>query len=294
MKCPKCDYIGFENTQRCRNCGYDFALAGDAQAESELPLRAGDAGPLADLVLSDPARPSATPGRRREHPEFDPRITPAGAPVTPDLPLFGEVPDDLPIVPPSAAPRAVRRSTPPARPRQRATPRAVEPLTLLPEGDPPTFAATAKGAVGTPGEGGLEPAGPVGRLLAGVLDALLLVALDAVVVYFTLKICRLPTSDVLLLPLAPLVAFFVLLNGGYLVLLTAAGGQTLGKMALGLKVVGSDDRPFTLGRAIVRAVGLLVAVLPAGLGLLPTFFSEGQRGLQDRLAGTRVVRVQAS
>ncbi len=27
MKCPKCGYIGFEQTDRCRNCGYDFSLA---------------------------------------------------------------------------------------------------------------------------------------------------------------------------------------------------------------------------------------------------------------------------
>ena len=27
MKCPKCDYIGFEPTDRCRNCGFDFSLS---------------------------------------------------------------------------------------------------------------------------------------------------------------------------------------------------------------------------------------------------------------------------
>ena len=27
MKCPKCGYLGFEHVDRCRNCGYDFALA---------------------------------------------------------------------------------------------------------------------------------------------------------------------------------------------------------------------------------------------------------------------------
>ena len=26
MKCPKCDYLGFETGDRCRNCGYDFSL----------------------------------------------------------------------------------------------------------------------------------------------------------------------------------------------------------------------------------------------------------------------------
>ena len=27
MKCPKCDYLGFETGDRCKNCGYDFSLA---------------------------------------------------------------------------------------------------------------------------------------------------------------------------------------------------------------------------------------------------------------------------
>ena len=26
MKCPKCDYLGFETGDRCKNCGYDFSL----------------------------------------------------------------------------------------------------------------------------------------------------------------------------------------------------------------------------------------------------------------------------
>ena len=27
MRCPKCRYIGFEEQDRCRNCGYDFSLS---------------------------------------------------------------------------------------------------------------------------------------------------------------------------------------------------------------------------------------------------------------------------
>ena len=38
MKCPKCGYLGFETTDRCRNCGYDFSFAAPS-LPSELPLR---------------------------------------------------------------------------------------------------------------------------------------------------------------------------------------------------------------------------------------------------------------
>ena len=46
MKCPKCSYLGFETSDRCRNCGYDFSLVTNANAASrvpDLPLR--DAAP---------------------------------------------------------------------------------------------------------------------------------------------------------------------------------------------------------------------------------------------------------
>lgn len=32
MKCPKCAYVGFNATDRCRHCGYDFSLMGSAAA----------------------------------------------------------------------------------------------------------------------------------------------------------------------------------------------------------------------------------------------------------------------
>ena len=56
MKCPKCDYLGFEEVDRCRNCGYDFSLM-SAPEIPELPLRSdhADLGPLDDLTLVDAA-----------------------------------------------------------------------------------------------------------------------------------------------------------------------------------------------------------------------------------------------
>ena len=34
MKCPKCDYLGFETGDRCKNCGYDFSLLSVAASET--------------------------------------------------------------------------------------------------------------------------------------------------------------------------------------------------------------------------------------------------------------------
>ena len=41
MRCPKCQYITFDQGDRCRNCGYDFALSPEPDA-LDLPIRTGD------------------------------------------------------------------------------------------------------------------------------------------------------------------------------------------------------------------------------------------------------------
>jgi uncharacterized RDD family membrane protein YckC len=33
VKCPKCNYLGFETGDRCKNCGYDFSLLGAAERD---------------------------------------------------------------------------------------------------------------------------------------------------------------------------------------------------------------------------------------------------------------------
>jgi uncharacterized RDD family membrane protein YckC len=298
MKCPKCGYIGFEQTDRCRNCGYDFALAPAQPDAADLQLSNEQGGPFRDLELRDAQAPAAQErAARRRRPvggEPDGTESPAS-----DLPLFGDGNEELPIVPAAGAapPLAVRRSTPPARPRPRPTPRAVDPVA---ESDLPLAGDSLAATPAAPAEPAALSApvdstpGPGLRLAAALVDWALLVGADLVVVYFTLRICRLGPAEALILPLAPLLAFFVLLNGGYMVMLTAAGGQTLGKMALGLKVVATDGGRVTVARALLRVAALLVCTLPAGLGLVPAVFADGHRGLHDWLARTRVVRADVS
>jgi uncharacterized RDD family membrane protein YckC len=74
---------------------------------------------------------------------------------------------------------------------------------------------------------------------------------------------------------------------------TAAGGQTIGMMLAGIRVVpdhprGGDDQ-VTLAQATSRAAFALVAVLPLGLGWIPALFGKG-RAVHDRLSHTHVVR----
>jgi uncharacterized RDD family membrane protein YckC len=299
MKCPKCSYLSFEPADRCRNCGFDFSLVPVNDPGSDLPLRREQpAGPLADFDLTGVTRPERlTPTsraeKRRQDASLDPGLPPASRPAAGDLPLFGGVlPDDEPLIRPAApaAPLAVRRSTP-SRPRPampaRAPERPADPGLPLDSAG----AASMDRPADIVGEGDVAALGR--RVGAAALDWLMLLALDAAVVHFTLRVSRLAPAEITLLPPIPIVVFLLLLNGGYLALFTAATGQTIGKMAVGIRVVPVGEGPLTVGRALVRVVALLASALPAGLGLLPVAFDGGRRGLHDRLAKTRVVRTAA-
>jgi uncharacterized RDD family membrane protein YckC len=279
MKCPKCQYFSFDSGDRCRNCGYDFSLALDLPP-ADLPIQDGTEplGPFSDFSLNDIAK----------------------------LPLFKEGGDpDAPLVTPGATPRAplaVRRTapvTPRPKPRRETgridrdpEPRLALDTADLAEFDQPASLSAPDPPIADP----IVIVAPAGaRLLGAVIDATLVGGIDLVVVYFTLRICDLTFAQLLTLPMPPLVSFLVLLNGGYLSTFVAAGGQTIGKMAAGIRVIPADpaapaSERVSLGQAVVRAAGYLVSALPAGLGFLPAFFGQERRALHDRLADTRVVK----
>src|SRR6478672_11213122 len=102
MRCPKCQYISFDNGARCRNCGYEFSLTTDPQA-IDLPIRTDEPiGPLADFALEGS-------GTARTASKAADAVAPAPRPITSsfDLPLFKErrVSESAPRAVPSATPR---------------------------------------------------------------------------------------------------------------------------------------------------------------------------------------------
>ena len=139
----------------------------------------------------------------------------------------------------------------------------------------------------------IQGVGPAKRLMAAALDSALLMALNAAVIWFTLSVCGLAPAQAGLLPVAPLLLFFLLLDAGYLVLFTAACGQTLGKMAAGIRVVGTttgaviNDR-ITIAQAVMRSLASIVSMLPLGAGFWFGLVGD-RRAVHDRLAHTRVV-----
>jgi uncharacterized RDD family membrane protein YckC len=135
-------------------------------------------------------------------------------------------------------------------------------------------------------------AGRGARLLATIVDGVLLGSVDAAVVYLTLALTGLGIDSVRALPILPLAGFLAILNGGYLIAFVAASGQTIGKMIAGVRVLRDDGRRVDIATAVLRAAGCGLSLLTAGVGYLPALLTTDGRALHDRISGTRVVRAR--
>jgi len=81
---------------------------------------------------------------------------------------------------------------------------------------------------------------------------------------------------------------------GYPLLFWVLTGQTPGKMVLGLRVVTLDGGRVSLGRAILRLVGYVLAALPLYAGFAWIIVDNRRQGLHDKIAGTCVVYTWAA
>jgi uncharacterized RDD family membrane protein YckC len=209
-----------------------------------------------------------------------------------DLPLFGDG-----LLPPPRAPLSVRRATPaPSRVRVHSEGPTPVPLELNLEASSDLSRADLPQVVSPPDPvtvGGADQRAPVAppsrRCGAAAIDTALVACVDLALLSFTLRLCGLGPSEIGVLPLVPLLAFLMLLNGGYLILFTGTLGQTLGKMAVGIRVVPLGREAMDVRRAVWRTLAILLSIGPAGLGFLPAAFGDC-RALHDRLAGTRVIQ----
>lgn len=307
MKCPKCGYLGFETTDRCRNCGYDFSLTPTASS-AELPLRAADAdASMVDLALGDARLADDGESNDLEAPRLAldastsgaSRLTPPGRTAAPDAPAAAapaDAAEELPLFAPRPAgpPLSVRRpgtEVPRARRTTTTRPSRAEAPSLPLVSEAPAVESSL-GSFPT-GRAVARPvaAGMAGRLAASLIDIAILGSIDLLVVWLTMRIAGLglTADDLLVIRPLPMAAFFLVLAFLYLVGFTIGGGQSVGKMAMGIRVIGDDQRGVDLTGAVVRALGALLSVCTLGLLFLPVFFSAERRALHDRLAGTRVV-----
>ena len=89
-------------------------------------------------------------------------------------------------------------------------------------------------------------------------------------------------------------AFGILLLWLYYWLFIGLKGQTLGKMAVGIKVVDAAGSVPGLGRAALREIpGKIVSTIAICLGFLWIIWDEQKQGWHDKIASTYVVSARA-
>ncbi len=102
-----------------------------------------------------------------------------------------------------------------------------------------------------------------------------------------------PTQAALLVDL--LIPYFFLLFSlcfGYFTVFHFLTGQTPGKMLFNIRVEDENGFPLLFSQAFLRSAGGLLSFLLLGFGYLMIFFDHDGRGWNDRMAGTRTVRVE--
>lgn len=94
-------------------------------------------------------------------------------------------------------------------------------------------------------------------------------------------------------PASPL-ALFGVIFAAYFLLSESFGGQSLGKMIFGLRVVEDDkyQKPTGLWHAAARLVLLMAGAVCFGLGLLASYWDSKRRPWHDRYSGS-IVRKKA-
>lgn len=135
--------------------------------------------------------------------------------------------------------------------------------------------------------------------MASLLDGLLIVITTNILGWllrFSLtSVIDIQNSPFEIAVLLDLIIFFIqlALNILYFVYFIGERGQTLGKIALGIKVVRLDTIQVPgYGTAALREIlGKLVSTLTLGIGYLWMLWDPKRQTLHDKIAGTVVVRV---
>ncbi|MFF4061391.1 RDD family protein [Streptomyces sp. NPDC001668] len=136
----------------------------------------------------------------------------------------------------------------------------------------------------------LRPARLPSRALAVLIDLVV-----AVVVYIAVTVALVAASasldDAAQMALS-IAAFLLVLVGGPIAVETLSHGRSLGKLAVGLRVVRDDGGPIRFRHALVRgAIGVVEILMTFGVvACIASLVSARGRRLGDVFAGTLVVR----
>ncbi len=138
------------------------------------------------------------------------------------------------------------------------------------------------------------------RVGAMLIDQLIVGAVAAVLIIVAVLVLAPGLSRSGADPGAALAAMSIGIGIGYLLIIggsacyeaffVSRSGATIGKKALGLKVVMPDGGPVSLGRAFGRFFAKMLSAIPMDLGFIMVGFDSEKRGLHDYICSTRVIR----
>ena len=84
---------------------------------------------------------------------------------------------------------------------------------------------------------------------------------------------------------------WIIAGSAYLTLFWGVAGQTPGMRFFGIRLEPPGRGGIGARRAVRRLIGLVLAIIPLGLGLLGILVGDRRRGFQDRFAETEVAYV---
>ena len=123
------------------------------------------------------------------------------------------------------------------------------------------------------------------RLVARIIDEMIIFVIP-IIVFALLSFTQSPAFIFIIL------LWWALPENAYYIYFHKKTGQTIGKKALGLKVVKTDGNNLSWGGAFLRRIGYKIGEIPLFLGQIWIAIDKEKQGWHDKIAHTYVVKVE--
>jgi uncharacterized RDD family membrane protein YckC len=162
---------------------------------------------------------------------------------------------------------------------------------VSPEGRPVVLTERVVSVPWAEGAEAEEIADGLWRVEAAMVDLLLSLVITLAALAATATVKDTPTISQFGTVAAVALAGVFVINEWILIPLR---GQSVGMMAVGLRLVGDAEHELTALRCLVRnTVGYLLSALPLGLGVLWIFIDAHHQGWHDKITRTKVVKARS-
>lgn len=127
------------------------------------------------------------------------------------------------------------------------------------------------------------------RTLCMIYDFLLFLAIWFVASFIFIVIVQ----DTNFTYFKPIYQFYSLsIIGIYFIWFWTHGGQTLAMQTWKMRIVAKDGSALTMKQAITRYLFAVIGITSFGIGIIWALIDRDRQYLHDRLAGTRIVKVE--